>query len=189
MKAISRSCAAGLVVVLIATSGCQKADQKAEAQSASEASRSGSTEQTPSRPPFVEGRPDKRPLIITATVTKYNEINNLDARLRLAVVRWIKPSTGETVGNVIVCDADRDDCERLEAGRSYTMAWQPRGALYAVYQNQGYDTVLLSTGSYAAWLRGRERTSAQTGGMITAYAVQNLTKSKASNLREWAVSE
>jgi len=186
VKTINSTCTAALVAALMLTIGCQNVQQKTEAQTASGASHHEPLEQTASRPTFVEGHPDKRRMVTTAIVTKVRSVNDLDARVRLAVVRWVKSSTGETVSNVIVCQADRHDCERLDVGGSYTMAWLPRGATYDVYGLQGYQTVLLSTGSYAAWLRGDKKNSGQDEGIITPYAVMDLSKGKANNLREWA---
>ncbi|MGC2326143.1 MAG: hypothetical protein WA604_05470 [Candidatus Sulfotelmatobacter sp.] len=189
MTGMTRICvAAALVAALMHTFGCQKANQTAKTQASTV-----SLERTAAKPAFIEGHPDKRPMTTTATVTKVRSINDLDARLRLAVVQWAKPNTGETVSNVIVCQADRKDCIRLNIGERYSMTWFQHNALYAVYQTQGYQTVALNTGVYAAWARGEKRENftqdEYADSITTAYAVVDLSKDKAKNLREWAISE
>jgi hypothetical protein len=194
MKGMTRICAAAaLVAALMHMFGCQKANQTAETHpSAVALERTEAKPAVAAKPAFMEGHPDKKPMITTATVTKVRSINDLDARLRLAVVQWSKP-TGETVSNVIVCQADGKDCMRLNIGERYTMTWFQHNALYAVYQTQGYQTVALNTGVYAAWARGEKRenfTQAEyANSIMTAYAVVDLSKEKAKNLREWAMSE
>ena len=153
---------------------------------------SGTVQQAAALPSFVEGHPDKKPLIITGTVTKVRSVNDLDARMRLAVVRWVKPKTGETVSNVIVCQADRHDCMRLDVGGRYTMVWLQHGAIYDIYGLQGYQTVLLTTGCYAASYRGVDKacsTDEAANSIVTGYAVVELNKGGANNLREWAMSQ
>ena len=173
------------LVILLAIAGCKSQNQQTGTNGPPSVVHAAA-------PAFIEGHPDKRPMTTTATVIKASSINEVDARLRLAVVRWVKPNTGETVSNIIVCQANRSDCMRLNIGEQYTMVWFQHNAMYAVYQTQGYQTVALNKGVYADWARNKEKdnyTQAEyANSMMTVYAVVDLSKANA-NMREWAMSE
>lgn len=146
---------------------------------------------TSQQPAIVEGHPDKRPMITRATVMKVRNVNDLDAHLRFALVRWSKPSTGETVYNLLVCEAARNDCQGLNVGQEYGLTWLQRDANFAIYQNQGYQTVLLADlrGAYNPFRRqGKEVTDYEAQhSLLTGYAVLNL--SKAGKMQAWATNE